>query len=103
MNNYKNFLLTDFMKMIMINLRFEIQSWHETDDQEEYIFLETHRELQMVGLQQFRRYGMDLGRWEQRVGMYRVTWVMPNGISARYQGKAHDGACGERAYIDAPN
>ena len=29
--------------------------------------------------------------------------VMPNGISARYQGKAHDGACGERAYFDAPN
>ncbi len=25
--------------------------------------------------------------------------VMPNGISARYQGKAHDGACGERVYL----
>ena len=25
--------------------------------------------------------------------------VMPNGISARYQGKAHDGACGERVYF----
>ncbi len=27
------------------------------------------------------------------------TQVMPNGISARYQGKAHDGACGERVYF----
>lgn len=24
---------------------------------------------------------------------------MSNGISARYQGKAHDGACGERVYF----
>lgn len=24
---------------------------------------------------------------------------MPNGISARYQGKAHDGACVERVYF----
>ena len=27
------------------------------------------------------------------------TQVMPNGISARYQGKAHDGACVERVYF----
>ena len=31
------------------------------------------------------------------------TRVMPNGISARYQGKAHDGACGERVCFCAPN
>ncbi len=27
------------------------------------------------------------------------TRVMPNGISARYQGKAHDGACVEWVYF----
>lgn len=30
------------------------------------MFWETHRELQMVGLRQSKRCGMDLGRWEQR-------------------------------------
>ena len=35
--------------------------------------------------------------------VYRVTLVMPNGISARYQGKAHDGAFGEWMYLDTSN
>lgn len=35
--------------------------------------------------------------------VYRVTLVMPNGISARYQGKAHDGACREWMYFNTSN
>ena len=47
----------------------------------------------MVGLQYSKKYGMDLGRWEKRV--VKITLVMPNGISARYQGKAYDSTCVE--------
>ena len=38
---------------------------------------------------------MDLGRWEQR----GKPLVMPNGISARYQGKAYVSTCAEWVYI----
>ena len=39
-------------------------------------------------MQQMKEHGMDLGRWEQRA-LWRAL-VMPNGISARYQGKTYD-------------
>ena len=43
---------------------------------------------------------MDLGRWEQRAdNIHLKALVMPNGISARYQGKAYDGTCGVGAFM----
>lgn len=54
----------------------------------------------MVGLQQSRLRGMDLGRWEQRANL---ALVMPNGISARYQGKAYVSTCGEWMCFCASN
>jgi hypothetical protein len=34
---------------------------------------------------------------------FNIALVMPNGISARYQGKAYDGTCGEWVCFGTPS
>lgn len=44
-----------------------------------------------------------LGKVGAKSSFCRMTQVMPNGISTRYQGKAHDGACREWMCSDTSN
>ena len=51
------------------------------------------------GIAVFNRTWNGLGKVGAKSCLSKAARVMPNGISARYQGKAHDGACVERVYF----
>lgn len=92
-----NLFLTDFARAVMMILRFKFELNSDIKlmtKRSTYLgrFTESCRWWD-CGIQRDMEWTWEGGNKESE------TWVMPNGISARYQGKAHDGACGERVYF----